>query len=225
MHTDRIFLIAIYLLVNILLSVTSEDVTFDPYFPSFQTPTNLSGTKKFRRNAVIFLVPAFGQAIDGLPCSLPCSTVDKDFLIAQFLKIDEAMMDNFETDVIIFHEGYPEYEDLVDIRNSTKRSVDFVNIDAIFLRIPPKLNPYDDQPTWSKRAKWRYQQMIRFMVTDIFQFPVMDNVDYFMRLDIDSCFRNSFSNLFSYMNGPGRRGIVKDINFLLYFVKRSVLTF
>jgi hypothetical protein len=172
----------------------------------YNTPSNIASDPTMRRNVVIFLLPAFGEALDGLPCSLPCSTVEKSFIIAQVEKIDTALRDDYETDIVVFHEGYPYNDDMIAIRNSTRRKIDFVNIDQIFLRIPQELDPYLEQPTWMKRAKWRYHQMIRFMVTDVFRFPVMDNVDYFMRIDIDSCFESTFPNLFSFMKGPGLQG-------------------
>jgi hypothetical protein len=136
---------------------------------NYDTPTDIVSDQRKRRNVVVFLLPAFGEALDGLPCSLPCSTVDKGFIITQISKIDSALKDNFETDIVVFHEGYPYAEDVAAIRNSSERTVDFVNIDKVFLRIPADLDPYLEQPTWSKRSKWRYHQMIRFMVTDIFR--------------------------------------------------------
>lgn len=154
----------------------------------------------------MLLVPEFGQVLDGMPCVLPCSVVDKDIILHQLDMFDTYFLDSGETDFVIFHEGYPHKREMVAIREATTRNVDFVNVDAVFTRIPEGLDPYDDQPNWTKRGKWRYQQMIRFMAEDVFKFPVMDNVDYFMRIDIDSCFQKPFHNLFSKMNGPGRQG-------------------
>ncbi len=198
--------ILISVVISTILCTLTQATCSSSSSCQYLTPSSLSLPKKNTRNVIVFLLPEFGQALDGLPCALPCSTVDKTFIQTQITMLDTYFLDAKETDIVIFHEGYPDTEDIKSIRGSTSRRIDFVNIDTVFLRIPSALDPYLDSPTWTKRAKWRYQQMIRFMVIDIFQFPVMDNVDYFMRIDFDSCFHFPFRNVFSVMNGPGLKG-------------------
>ena len=112
--------------------------------------------------------------------------------------IDRNFIDNYDADVLIFHGDYPFSTDVDKIRKSTKRSIDFLNVDNIINRMPvlKGFDPYIVDPTWRKRGKWSYHGMIRFWFSDIFSLPIMDNVEYFLRLDDDSVFQGPVINVF-----------------------------
>ena len=72
----------------------------------YDTPSNLGkNSKRETRNVIVLLLPEFGNVLDGKPCSLPCSNVEKNVIIEFIQMIDAGLMDQFRTDIIIFHEG------------------------------------------------------------------------------------------------------------------------
>ena len=106
---------------------------------------------------------------------------------------------------VIFYLAYDSL-DVSTIRNFTDRPIDFANIDFLFRRVPflSNFNPYTADPTWQKNGKWNYHNMIRFWLMDVFDHPLMDNVDYYMRVDEDSLFQSNLVNVFELMRQ--RRG-------------------
>lgn len=145
-------------------------------------PSSLCSTRKKQRNAIILL-------IHGLHVH-----VVKDLL----KMFDNKFLDNKQTDIIFFHNGYPFMEDIFELRNYTSRCLDFVNVDSIFSRLPTfeGFDPYMTNPTFSKRSKWSYHNMIRFWFSDLLRIDIMQNVEYFVRIDDDSGFSTKFSDFF-----------------------------
>ncbi len=117
--------------------------------------------------------------------------------------VDSFIPDNFDAVFTIFHNDYP-VEDTQILRRGTKRKVDFYNIDWHFNRPPISsrgdrtiIDLYKDDPNWSKRGKWNYQNMIRFWFQDIFE--IYSDVQYFIRLDDDSKFLVPCENFFQFL--------------------------
>lgn len=171
----------------------------------FVTPSSIVSDPSKVRNAIVFLLPEFYQVLDGFTCSRPCSIVDKHSISSLIKSVDEHFRDYSQADVIIFHEGYPALSAMTEIRASTSRTVDFVNVDSVFLRPPNGVEPFVDDPDNSpqKRGKWRHSQMVRFLFRDIFQFAVMDNVKYMLLVHSDACVVSSFGNIFSQLKSNG----------------------
>ena len=119
--------------------------------------------------------------------------------------LDKQFLDNLKSDVIIFHDTYPFSKEIGVLRASTKRSIDFVNVRSLFHRpsCHDGFNPYTNDPTWFKREKWSYHNMIRFWFSDIFKLDVMQNVEFFMRFDDDSEFTATVEDLFKVMGSRG----------------------
>lgn len=88
----------------------------------------------------------------------------------------------------------------------TSRAIDFANVDFLFRRVPyfKDFNPYSNDPTWQKNGKWNYHNMIRFWLIDVFDHPLLENVEYFMRMDEDSMLQSALVDVFQLMKD--RRG-------------------
>jgi Glycolipid 2-alpha-mannosyltransferase len=112
-------------------------------------------------------------------------------LSRQLGNVDTFVLDNFESDFIVFHDEFPEDSEMKAIRGLTQRRVDFVDVSRL-LRRPAvedsRFDPYEMQPTWRSGGKWNYQQMCRFWFSDVFLLPMLDDVQYYMRIDEDSQF-------------------------------------
>lgn len=175
-------ILIINLIISILISCESiNEYNFDILtIPA--TPSHLSNSTKVRRNAITLLI----------------HTVHVKVISRIISMLDDKLLDNQDSDVIIFHNGYPHYTDMIEIRSKTNRFIDFVNIDNIFNRLPDfdGFDPYTTDPTWYKRGKWSYHNMIRFWFSDVFHLNVMKNVDFFLRIDDDSGFSQKFKSVF-----------------------------
>ena len=101
-------------------------------------------------------------------------------------QLDERLKDNCSTDVIVFHTGYPFRGDVTAIFDSTRREVQFVNIDHIFYQFSPDFDPHFRDPTWSQKGKWNYHHMCYFWFKQVFELTLMQRYRYMMRLDDDS---------------------------------------
>ncbi len=110
------------------------------------------------------------------------------------LELDERLDDNFTTDVIIFHTGYPFREDLLPIIKSSRRQIEFVNIDHIFYKFSPGFQPHIRDPTWSQKGKWNYHHMCYFWFKQVFELKIMQRYRYMMRLDDDSQIQGNFKS-------------------------------
>ncbi len=108
------------------------------------------------------------------------------------LELDERLDDNFTTDVIIFHTGYPFREDLLPIIKSSRRQIEFVNIDHIFYKFSPGFEPHATDPTWSMIGKWNYHHMCYFWFKQVFGLKIMQRYRYMMRLDYNSQIQGNF---------------------------------
>jgi hypothetical protein len=182
-------LIYIALCSVFLLAVMADDqIPDDQGFVNLRiTHENLSQSSSAKkiRNAIVLLIHKFDQSA-----------------IQELIHmVDNTLEDDYHSDFIIFHSHYPFQAEISQIRGNTSRNVDFVNVDLCLLRQPniPNFDLYKDDPTWSKRGKWAYHQMIRFWFHDIFFLPVMQNVEYYMRIDDDSKFKAKFKNVFNIM--------------------------
>jgi len=124
--------------------------------------------------------------------------------------LDEKFMDKGQTDVTLFLEAFPFAEDIVKIRNSTRRNIDIANVQPFFARshfvgngedvAPSDLDAFTANPNFRKGRKWSYNDMCRFYFSDLFELPIIfDNVKYLMRLDDDSIFLKPWSNIFDIM--------------------------
>jgi len=108
------------------------------------------------------------------------------------LQLDERLGDNYSTDVIIFHTGYPFRENILSIIEASRRQIEFVNIDHIFYKFSPGFDPYITDPIWSRRGKWNYQHMCYFWFKQVFEQKILHRYRYMMRLDDDSQLRGNF---------------------------------
>jgi hypothetical protein len=102
------------------------------------------------------------------------------------LQLDERLDDNSETDVVIFHTGYPFRADLLPIIKESRRQIEFVNIDHIFYKFSPGFDPHIRDPYWSMKGKWNYQHMCYFWFKQVFELKIMERYQYMMRLDDDA---------------------------------------
>jgi hypothetical protein len=152
------------------------------------TIENLSASNKTSRNVIAILM----------------YKIVKDEMFDRLKMLDYCMNDNHDTDLIIFHSDYINRNDIHEYRTATKRFIDFLNVDTVMTRIPTEIenfDPYLTDSTWSARSKWGYQNMIRFWFRDIFLLDVMQNVEYYLRLDDDSSFLKVIPfNIFNLMS-------------------------
>jgi hypothetical protein len=111
------------------------------------------------------------------------------------LQLDERLGDNYTTDVIILHTGYPFRADLLPIIEGSRRQVEFVNIDHIFYKFSPGFDPHLRDPSWSQRGKWNYHHMCYFWFKQVFQLKILQRYRYMMRLDDDSQILGNFKEI------------------------------
>ena len=124
-------------------------------------------------------------------------SVDFETLAAMIKVVDSTYKDNNVADVVFFHDDdYPLSADILNLRLITLRKINFVSIHNVFNRIPMAMDPYKDDPNWSKRKKWSYHNMIRFWFYDVMYVMKSLGYSYFLRLDDDSKFTNSVDDLF-----------------------------
>ena len=163
-----------------------SQIVYDYGLNGIQLPRNTRSKNlglRGRRNVIAMLV----------------KTVNPMVIARQIKTIDVYLHDGNKTDFVVFHEDFPFSDVMLRIRRSTPRNVEFVNVDNV-LRRPSRcknVHPYKTDPFWSKGGKWAYQSMIRFWFSDIYLLPVMDDVDYLMRIDYDSVISEVMPNLFS----------------------------
>lgn len=113
--------------------------------------------------------------------------------------LDVHLHDHHKNHIIIFHTGYPLANEISLVLRSTKRHVLFHNVDREFISYPTGFNPYSSEPTWSKRGKWNYHNMIRFWFKFLFELPEIQQYDYIMRIDDDSKLLGSWFDVFTMM--------------------------
>ena len=101
-------------------------------------------------------------------------------------QLDLRFDDRNVSDVIIFHTGYPFRADLLSIIESTRRHVEFVNIDSVFYKFSPGFRSHITEPNWSVKGKWNYHHMCYFWFKQAFELSIMQKYRYMMRLDDDS---------------------------------------
>jgi len=69
------------------------------------------------------------------------------------------------------------------------KNAQFVELDdATWSRFPPGFNVSMVQNHFTKRKPFSYNHMIRFWMMDVFDHPALDDAEYYVRLDSDSCF-------------------------------------
>lgn len=127
-----------------------------------------------------------------------------------FVRMVHSALVGSPADVVLFHGSYPLRSDLHAIRAASPRRVDFVNVDGVFERYSADIravDPYLADPTFVKRSKWAYYNMIRFWFYDVFCVPmVASGVRYVLRLDDDSYFPRAplgGADLFAQMSQRG----------------------
>jgi hypothetical protein len=118
---------------------------------------------------------------------------------SRLTQLDARLQDNCSSTILLFHTGFPFASEMKRIRNSTYRRVIFQNVDQYFALFPKNFNPYLTEPTFWKRGKWNYHQMIRFWFKHIFETDKMQQFDYVMRLDTDSRLLGKWYNVFELM--------------------------
>ena len=135
--------------------------------------------------------------------------VEREPACAFVRMVHSALVDS-PADVVLFHGSYPLRSDLHAIRAASPRRVDFVNVDGVFERYSADIravDPYLTDPTFVKRSKWAYYNMIRFWFYDVFCVPmVASGVRYVLRLDDDSYFPRAplgGADLFAQMSQRG----------------------
>ena len=110
----------------------------------------------------------------------------------KILLLDQRFHDKNVTDVIVFHTGYPFRAEVLAIIESTRRHVEFVNIDLIFYQFSPGFLPHIGQPNWSVKGKWNYHHMCYFWFKQVFEMKIMQKYRYMMRLDDDSALLGNY---------------------------------
>ena len=145
-----------------------------------------SGSKPKKRNAIAILTNNLGHE---------CLNVLRN--------IQWAFQDLNQADIILFHSDYPRKDFRYELSKNIMphRKIQYVNVDQIFNSFPPNFNPYSSEPNTFKymesdRHKWAYQHMIRFWFRDIFRLPILDDVEYLMRLDLDSRLLGKWPDIF-----------------------------
>ena len=118
--------------------------------------------------------------------------------------------DNMTTPVLLFNEGNLSNEQKLSILNISERPIHFPIVD--FKQFPEGFNPETETSNFKKRSKWGYQQMCRFWITKIWEHPVLDDYENFMRFDSDSCFSQDLSSFRPYVPGMPSDTIVYGAN-------------
>jgi hypothetical protein len=178
------------ILLCLYLSATAqEDVFFNVNSNRLSRVNNSTSSAGGKRDIIAMLVRNTERAVPAIK--------------KQLNMIDKYLRDDFAAELVVMHDGYFHSKQLDEIRQSTKRAVEFVNVDVVMLRMPKGeyqgIDPYLTDPNWSKNAKWSYHQMIRFWLYDVFRLSTMYNVEYFLRMDDDSVFQEPVNNLFKLM--------------------------
>lgn len=110
-------------------------------------------------------------------------------MLQKLLIIDKHFDDQYATDIIIFHTGYPLAREMIGIFDATRRQVHFINIDSIFYRFPPGFSPHITDPNWTRGGKWNYHHMSYFWFKQIFELKYLRHYKYMLRMDDDSKMR------------------------------------
>lgn len=199
------YLVALLMILLITLFLSGSGVNIIEYVEfdgiNYQVPSSLSNSdRNISRNAILLLVRKV--------------SVNKTLEIIKMT--NDMVNDRIQSDLIIFHGSYPYKDEIIYLRNTSHRNIDFINVDAILNRISliPNFDPYDVDPTWTKldKVKWSYHNMIRFWFSDVFHLPIMRNVEYYLRIDDDSKITTRTPNLFNRM----RR--TKGMSFFSYYI-------
>ena len=112
----------------------------------------------------------------------------------RIVQLDERFGDNYTTDVIVFHTGYPLRSDILSIIEGSRRQVEFVNIDHMFYKFSPDFDPHFTNPSWAQRGKWNYHHMCYFWFKQVFDLEIVQRYRYMMRLDDDSQITGNFEH-------------------------------
>lgn len=187
MQSYLIFIFTLTLSMFVMEIVTQNEFKSNDYlieFPRSQTPTTMTLSRQATKRNAIFLL-------------IPIVEINSDF--EKFIRRLDTLKNDDTSDIIFFHHSYPTNNDILTIRGWSPRTIDFVNIDAVFNRVDNNLDPYFTTPSWSKRKKWSYQNMIRFWFYDVFHFEILQNIEYFLRLDDDSELTKCDVNIFEAM--------------------------
>jgi hypothetical protein len=120
-------------------------------------------------------------------------------LASRLTQLDARLLDNCSSAILLFHTGFPFASEFAQIMNATRRRVIFRNVDKYFASFPDGFNPYINEPTFVKRGKWNYHQMIRFWFKLIFEIEEIQRFEYVMRLDTDSRLIGRWFNVFELM--------------------------
>lgn len=81
-----------------------------------------------------------------------------------------------------------------ELSNLTQRQLLFPFIS--FQEYPLGFNPITETPIKRKRSKWGYSQMCRFWIYRIWKHEIISNYTTLMRMDNDSCFKNSTNRIY-----------------------------
>jgi hypothetical protein len=115
--------------------------------------------------------------------------------------MDGKYRDGLRSHFVILHDGFLLMKDIYEIRNNTKRMVEFINVDPFFVEIPKVrgFDPYERNPFSIKGGKWSYTQMIKFWFNDFFELSMLMDVDYYLRMDDDSVYLGPVNDIFTAM--------------------------
>jgi hypothetical protein len=84
-------------------------------------------------------------------------------------------------------------------------TVHYIEVSAVWRTFPPGFDPAKHQSTWtvgeSHDVIWGYHHVCRFFSLLLFDMPLMRDIRYYMRLDLDSCLRNVDFPPTSLLNG------------------------
>lgn len=120
-------------------------------------------------------------------------------LSSRLTQLDARLLDNCSSTILLFHTGFPFSSEIAQILRATRRRVIFRNVDKYFASFPDDFDPYANDPTFVKRGKWNYHQMIRFWFKLIFETNEIQQFEYIMRLDSDSRLIGKWFNVFELM--------------------------
>jgi hypothetical protein len=122
--------------------------------------------------------------------------------VAQFIRNSRSVFSPGHLDAFyVFHEeaDLPESAVIEDV------AVRFVNVSLMWSTFPPGFDPRQHQSTWTVDEAgdliWGYHHMCRFFSLLLFDMPLMSDIRYYMRLDLDSCLRNVNFPPMSLING------------------------
>lgn len=175
-----------------LASITSLQKRDNTKYFNAKTSDGIRGLAPISLN----YYPKGGPVIAVLVTNLESDINDLTLALSSlvFLQGDDP---KFPTPVLIFNEGDLSTEQIHRIIESTNRPIAFPIV-TDFEEFPEGFVASSDPifvKMGSQRKKWGYYHMIKFWTNEIWKHPALEPYEIVMRIDSDSCFKESNSHL------------------------------